>query len=166
MQNAVRHLDLKTSSASVQQVVKESQLESVVRGIRVDSADNTAIPVVTNIIDPFAPFIPFATDKGLADSKQQVSGEDTQNESTIKPIATEKPVSETDAQSENPQLTTDESQTKRSHIVDPEPITNLNQKDDTEKNLGEKVAAKSFSSQIQRMVTNTRAPSSGTPSGE
>ncbi len=102
VQSAVRHLDLKTSSASIQQVVKASQLESMESGIRVDSADNTAIPAVTNIINPFTPLNPFASDKGLADSEQRISGENTQNRATIKPVIAEKQVSGIDAQSEKP----------------------------------------------------------------
>jgi len=168
VQSAVRHLDLKTSSASIQQVVKASQLESMESGIRVDSADNTAIPAVTNITDPFTPLNPFASDKGLADSEQRISGENTQNRATIKPVVAEKQVSGIDAQSEKPQPTTDESQAKKSYSLDPKPISNLNQEDDSEDNLDKKKAAKSFSSQLrsqlQSMVKNTSTPSDDAPS--
>ncbi len=168
VQNSVRHVDLEPSSASIQQAVKASQLESMASGIRVDSADNTAIPVVTNIIDPFTPLNPFASDKGLADSEQRISGENTQNRATIKPVIVEKQVSGIDAQSEKPQPTTDESQAKKSYSLDPKPISNLNQEDDSEDNLVKKKAAKSFSSQLrsqlQSMVKNTSTSSDGAPS--
>jgi hypothetical protein len=137
-------------------------------GIRVDSADNTAIPAVTNITDPFTPLNPFASDTGLADSEQRISGENTQNRATIKPVIAEKQVSGIDAQSEKPQPTTDESQAKKSYSLDPKPISNLNQEDDSEDNLVKKKAAKSFSSQLrsqlQSMVKNTSTPSDDAPS--
>ena len=65
VQNSVRHLDLESSSASIQQTVKASQLESTGRGIRIESGDNTAIPAVVNIIDPFAPSNLSKNDKDL-----------------------------------------------------------------------------------------------------
>ncbi|NOQ49766.1 MAG: hypothetical protein GQ553_03790, partial [Nitrosomonadaceae bacterium] len=166
VQNAVRHVDLESSSASVQQAVKASQLESTAQGISVESADNTAIPAVASIIDPFAPLNLSATDKQLVDPKQPINGGDNQ----IKRAAAENLVSETAIQSERPQLNLDDSQAKRSYTVEPEPITKLDQEDDSGENQDKKKPAKSFSSQLlgelQKIATNKPAPSDSAPNVE
>ncbi len=166
VQNAVRHVDLESSSSSVQQAVKESQLESTASGIRAASVDNTAIPAVASIIDPFEPLNLSATDKQLVDPKQPINGVDNQ----IKRAAAENLVSETAIQSERPQLNLDDSQAKRSYTVEPEPITKLDQEDDSGENQDKKKPAKSFSSQLlgelQRIATNKPAPSDSAPNVE
>jgi hypothetical protein len=166
VQNAVRHVDLQSSSSSVQQAVKESQLESTAQGIRAASVDNTAIPAVASIIDPFAPLNLSATDKQLVDPEQPMNGGDTQ----IKRASVEKQASGSDAQSERPQLNLDDSQAKRSYTVEPEPITKLDQEDDSGENMDKKKPAKSFSSQLlselQRIASNKPAPSDSAPNVE
>ena len=131
-----------------------------------ESADNTAILAVASVIDPFAPLNLSASDKELVDPEQPMKGEDIQ----IKQADIEKPVSETVEQSEEAQLNTDDSQAKSSHTVEPEPITKLDQEDDSGDDLVKKKPATSFSSQLlselQKMATNTHAPSDSAPSNE
>jgi hypothetical protein len=166
VQNSVRHVVLESSSASVQKTVQASQLESTARGIRAASADNTAIPAVESMIDPFAPLNLSATNKELVDPEQPLNRRDTQ----IKQAVAEKQVSGTDTQSERPQLNTDDSQAKWSFTVDPEPTTKLDQENDSGDDLVKKKPAKSFSSQLlselQRIATNKQAPLDGAPSDE
>ncbi len=166
VQNAVRHVDLESSSSSVQQAVKESQLESTAQGIHAASVDNTAIPAVASIIDPFAPLNLSATDKQLVNPEQPINGGDNQ----IKRAAAENLVSETAIQSERPQLNLDDSQAKRNYTVEPEPITKLDQEDDSGENQDKKKPAKSFSSQLlgelQKIATNKPAPSDSAPNVE
>ena len=142
VQNSVRHLDLEASSASIQQTVKASQLESTGRGIRIESVDNTAIPAVVNIIDPFAP-------SNLSKNEKDLNENDTQGKVVKKPVATEKQI--------------DESLTKKSYTVDPEPISHLNQeveKEDLKDNQAKKKASDSFTDQLHSMATKMHLPSS------
>ncbi len=162
VQNSVRHLDLEKSSASISQTVKSSQLESTAKNIRAVSADNTAIPAVSNIVDSFA-------EKGF---KQPNHEEDTDANTDIKPILTEKQLNKESEENKKSQSNTEDSKIKTGYTVSSDPNTKLEQEDGTgnrdnsETNIIKEKVAKSFSNQLQHMATNTRAPSNDIPSNK
>ena len=162
VQNSVRNLDLGSSSASIERTIKTSQLESAAKDIHADSIDNTAIPAVSNIVDPFA-------EKAF---KQSNTKEDIDANLSLKPILPEKQLDKGNEENKKSQLNTKDLEIKRGYTVDSDSNAKLDQKDSTEKkdssetNITKEKTAKSFSNQLQHMATNTRAPSNGIPSNK
>jgi hypothetical protein len=162
VQNSVRHLDLERSSASIERTVKSSQLESMAKNIRATSADNTAIPAVSNIVDPFV-------EKGF---KQSDSGEDVDADSSLKTMFPEIQQNKDNEENKKSQLNTEDSKIESSYTVDSDLNTKLDQeggvenKDSFETKIIKEKAAISFSNQLQNIATNTRAPSNSIPSNK
>jgi hypothetical protein len=162
VQNSVRHLDLEKSSVSIGQTVKTSQLESTAKNIRAVSADNTAIPAVSNVVDLFV-------ENGF---KQSNSEKNINAGSGIRSILPEKQLNKEDEENIKSQSNIEDPKLKSSYTIDSDIDVKPDQGDgsggrnSSEANMIKEKAAKSFSNQLQHMAKNMRAPSNEVPNNK